>query len=177
MHSDLIEQSHSFEGDLRRDYRPYPLNEQLIIDFIAFLCMVIDTYVFVTIVSFLYFPEHISTIQNTTLMVLFTLFAAKQCIEFLWQLSQHCEFVNSRKQFTTRAYENPNIEYICQLTWVNPDSFLDFRTHPVRVGQRFIREPVIISGPPVAVPMRVEPPVRMYNTRSQARIQRAATAT
>lgn len=186
MHSDLISQTRSYEADYRRDYRPYPLNEQQILDYITFLCIVIDTYVVSTLVSFIYFPEHISKFQNISLILLFTLYAGRQFGEFLWQLGQHREFVNSRKQFTMRAWESPNIEYICQLVWNNPDSVLDFRTHPVRVGQRFIREPVIISQPQLQpqqqpqeqqiapVPAVVYHPIHNYNTRSQARARQAA---
>ena len=178
INSDLIRQSHSYEADYRREYRPSPQNEQYILDYVTILCISIDTYVVSTLVSLIYFPEYVSKFQNAALLLLFALYAGRQFGEFLWQLSQHREFVNSKKQFTIRAWENPNMEHICELVWKNPDSVLDFRTVPVRIGQRYIHEPVIISRPvmetPAAVPTRVEPTqVRTYNTRSQARIRRA----
>ena len=181
IHSDLIRQSRSYEAEYRRDYRPSPQHEQHILDYITILCISIDTYVVSTIVSLFYFPEHVSTFQNAALLTLFTLYAGRQFGEFLWQLSQHREFVNSRKHFAVRAYEHPNTEYICELVWKNPDSMLDFRTVPVRVGQRLIHEPVILSGhaetpDPVPNPQRVEQPQRVhaFNTRLQARIRQAA---
>ena len=179
IHSDLIRQSRSYEAEYRRDYHPTPYHEQHILDSITILCISIDTYVVSTIVSLFYFPEQVSTVQNAALLVLFALYIGCQFGEFLWQLAQHRDFVNSRKQFTIHAWENPNMEYICELVWKTPESVLDFRTLPVRVGLRIIHEPVIISGhaetpDPVSIPPRVEqPPVRTFNTRSQARIRRA----
>lgn len=145
MHSDLIQQSHSHEAYYRREYRPQPPNEQYILDFVSFLCISIDTFVISTIVSVFYFPEHVSAFQTIVLLILCTLFISQQIGQFLWQLQQHRAFVNSRKQFIVRAWEDPNIEYICELVWKNPESILDFRTHPVRVGQRFIRSPRMSS--------------------------------
>ena len=165
MHSDLLQQSYSYEADYRREYRPSLQHEQHILDYTIFLCILVDTFVLTTVVSLFYFPEDVSIFQNTILLILFTLFIGRQFGEFLWQLSQHYEFVNSRKQFTVRSYEHSNIEYICELVWNNPDSVFDFRTHPVRVGQRFISPHFMLAPMETQV---IQQPTHRYNTRLQA---------
>ena len=171
LHADLIQQSNSYEAAHRRDYSPFPQNEQFILDTIVFICVALDTFVCSTILSLAYFPEYVSTIQNASLGILFALQAGKVLGEFLYQLQQHRAFVNTRKQFQVRAWENPNMVYICELVWHNPESFLDFRTHHVRVGQRFIYDNISIPSIP---PAQAEPQQQhRYNTRSQGRRMRS----
>jgi hypothetical protein len=166
---ELIKQPFSYEAIYIREYRPTLQNEQYILDYVTFFCITADTYVISTIVSLLWFPDAMHTIQQATLFVLFALYAGKEFGEFLFQVQRHCEFVNTQKQFVVQAWEDPNMEYICNLVWRNPDSMFDFRTCPVRVGQRFIR-----AETPAHAPAPDPVPKPSYNTRSRARIRRAA---
>lgn len=178
INSELIRQSQSYEAAHRRDYNPFPQNEQFILDTVAFICITLDTFICSTIVSLIYFPEHMSTIQNASLGILFALRLGRVFGEFLYQLQQHRAFVNTRKQFQVRVWDDPTAIDVCILVWQDPHSLFDFRTHMVRIGRRYIvSTPSYTETPDVRVernvPNRehVQQQQHPYNTRSQARLR------
>lgn len=134
---DAIKQSYSYEALFRREYRPCPQNEQTVLDFVTKLCISIDIFVLSLIIS-LYFPQYKSFIQTITILFVVLLYIVSYVSDCVYMLQQHIDFVNSKKEFTIKAWGNPNIEYVCQLVWKHPNRLFDFRTLAVKVGERRI---------------------------------------
>lgn len=165
MNSDLIAQTHSSEADLKRMYRrDGGQEEQRLLDGIAQTCVSIDIFVTATIISLIYFPEHASMIQNVTLYIMLIVYLAKQFGEFLVRFTSHRNYVNNNTMFAIRAvnHPNPGALFVCKLAWMNPQSFLDYRTCVVTLS---------FYEPPPPVSQAVEPkPAHPYNTRSKRRV-------
>lgn len=159
MNYDLISQSYSHEADWKRMYRRE--DEQQILDGIAQACIALDIFVAITLLSLLCFPDHTSMIQNVTVYIMLLVYLTKQLGEFLVRITLHRNYVNNNTMFAVRAVNHPNpyALYMCKLAWLNPQSFLDFRTCVMTLS---LYEPPVYQA--------AEPkPAHPYNTRSKRR--------
>lgn len=160
MNSDLISQTYSNEADSKRFYRRE--DEQHILDGIAQACIALDIFVATTVVSLLCFPEHASMLQNAILYIMLGVYLAKQFGEFLVRITSHRNYVNNNNMFAIRNvnHPNPGALLICKLDWLNPQSFLDFRTCVVTLS----------SYEPPVYQTQESKPTHTYNTRSRRRV-------